>query len=465
MSNLQYIEIKNIIVPETRFRKIFTEQNLTGLQDSMSSGLGLSNAITLRKDLRLITGGSRLKAMANLHTVGITAYYQGEPVPEGTIPAMVLAKDCQELEALEAELEENTKREGFTYAEEAQAIARIALLHQEILDAAGGNPRPPMLAGVPLQAVSKKAVALTAQELYEGKSGGHYSDKVNTSLKIANAIEQSSELGESLLKAKSLLEGKKILKKHAQDTQRAALAAAQGKTFNSDRHTILHGDCIKEMKKLLLASYDVCVTDPLYGIGGNTFNTASGKYGNLHHDYDDSPEQFKKIMPLAIKQMSRLLKDSAHLYLACDIRNYFALVEMVKSVSLPNNPWKIPNAPFIQYKVGGGRVPHPGFTPRRSYELWLYAYRGEKQEYKMINDVIPCEADRDYQNSHGAAKPVELLKAFLSRSCMPGDTVLDFMAGSGSILPACHELKLQCTLIEQSATYYGECLERQEQLV
>jgi DNA modification methylase len=43
---------------------------------------------------------------------------------------------------------------------------------------------------------------------------------------------------------------------------------------------------------------------------------------------------------------------------------------------------------------------------------------------------------------------------------MPGDKVLDFMAGTGSVIPACHELKLSCTAIELEAEYYGRMLER-----
>lgn len=466
MSIFKFVPLTDIIIPETRFRQLFTEKNLTGLQDSLSSGLGLSNAITLRKDLQLITGESRIRAITNLHLVGIKAYYNGEEIPEGTIPANIVDNMHEEISYLEAEFHENTKRESFTYIEEAQATTKIALLKQELLSKEeGGSEKPsPTLFGVALKNISKKAISETAEEIFDGKSGAHYDRQVKDSLLIVNAIEENPELRDKLTKVKTLADGQKILKKHAQEEQRSALAMKQGKSFSSEQHTVLHGDCVKEMKNLLLATYDVCVTDPIYGIGAGNFNDGAGKYGNFEHGYDDSIETFRAVMPKAIKQVSRILKDSAHMYLACDIRNYPALVDMVNAVSLPHNPWKVANAPFIQYKVGGGRVPHPGFTPRRSYEVWLYAYRGGKQEYKMINDVIPCEADREYGGTHGAGKPVELLKTFLSRSCMPGDSVIDFMAGSGSILPACHDLKLKCTAIELGEVYYGECLERLKKL-
>jgi DNA modification methylase len=132
------------------------------------------------------------------------------------------------------------------------------------------------------------------------------------------------------------------------------------------------------------------------------------------------------------------------------------LCDYLKEASDKDNPWIIPNAPVIQYKTAGGRVPIPGLTFRRSYELWLYAYRGGKQEYRMYPDVLECQSS--HSENHGAAKPVELLKLFLSRSCKAGDSVLDFMAGSGGILIAAHELKVKCTAIEIGETNYGNCI-------
>jgi len=465
-----FIDINKVIVPESRFRQTFTEKNLTGLQDSITSGIGLNNAITLRKDFTLITGESRLKAITIMHDVGIPAFYQGNRIPDGQVPAIVLKSDHEELEFLEAELYENTARENFTYIEEAQAVSRIAAIRQAKIDAKKPQDKEERLQeiqkgfaplGIPMKKVSAEAIKETAEQIYDGKSGAHYDKQVKDSLLIVDVLEKNpdSDLSKKLLKASSMTDGQKILKKFKQEEQRASLALAQGTHFNNSIHTALNGDCVEEMKKLKNASFDVCLTDPIYGINAGNFNDGSGKYKNFSHGYDDSLETFLEVMPEAIKQVSRLLKPQAHMYLACDIRNYPALVEMVEKTSSTDNPWKI-SAPFVQYKTAGGRVPHPGFTPRRSYELWLYAYRGGKQEYKMINDVIPCESDRDYETNHGAGKPKELLKTFLSRSCMPGDKVIDFMSGSGSIFPACHELKLKATGIELGSVSYGEGLER-----
>ena len=315
---------------------------------------------------------------------------------------------------------------------------------------------------MPITAIGKEAVKKTAEQLYEGKAGGGYTQAVKDSLQVVHAMESSPELAAKLEKVKDQSEARKVLKNHAQDEQRKVLALEQGKTFSGKMHDVIHGDCLVELKKLPAKTFDVCCTDPIYGIDAGGFGNSGGRMSAFNHNYNDSLENFQRIMPQALKEVSRVLKDKAHIYLACDIRNLPLLRRYLEESSDRNNPWRIPSAPFIQYKLAGGRVPHPGYTPRRSYELWLYAYRGEKIEYRLINDVIECESDRT--ETHGAGKPKDLLKTFLNRSCMPGDKVIDFMAGSGSILPAAHELKLRCTAIELDTSYYGRCLERLQEL-
>lgn len=470
MAEVKFVPIQDIIVPESRFRKTFSEKNLSDLQESISNGPGLINAITLRPNMEINTGESRLKAITILHNLMFPVRYHGEIVPDGTIPAIIIAGLEDEISYLQAELHENTCRENFTFLEEAQAVAKIAALQQALINKektpstgeSSAAEEKKFVLSIPLKSISKEAITKTAEQIYDGQSGGGFTQVVTDSIKLVNIMENHPELAAKIGKAKDMTEAQKMLRKHAEDETRTTLARVQGKSFNNKIHNIIHGDCLVELPKIESESFDVCLTDPIYGINAGAFGNAAGKMSNFNHNYDDSLETFKQVLPKALKEISRILKPRAHIYLACDLRNYFLLREFLEQSSDRHNPWKIPNAPFIQYKIAGGRVPHPGFTPRRSYELWLYAYRGEKQEYRLINDVIECESDRT--ESHGAGKPKDLLKTFLNRSCMPGDKVIDFMAGSGSILPAAHELKIKCTAIEIDAAYYGRCIERLKEL-
>jgi DNA modification methylase len=92
----------------------------------------------------------------------------------------------------------------------------------------------------------------------------------------------------------------------------------------------------------------------------------------------------------------------------------------------------------------------------------LYAIKGHKKTTAIYPDVITTTADIGLQ--HGAQKPVALYENLLTRSCLPGDKVLDCFAGSGTIFPAAHNLKLTAVGIEMSTEYYGICLNRLKEL-
>lgn len=458
MPLIKFTPIKEVTVLPNRFRRVFSETNLSGLQESISTGIGLSNAVVLRKDGTLISGATRLKAITLLHELGLPVKYLGEDVPLDTVPTVYLANAQEEIEYLEAELSENTRREGFTYLEEADAIAKIALLQQAILNEKAGKSSSETLG---LHNVSKEAIINASHKVFEGKAGVFRTDLVRDSLTLINAVNSNEKLGVKLIEAKNISEGRKILKRHVIENKRALLAREQGTTLLKDKFEVILGDCVEELTKLETNTFDVCLTDPIYGINSHEFGDSGGSHKGTDHKYNDTLENFKEILPKALVEVSRVLKSAAHLYLTCDIRNYYLLKEMVLASSIPGNSWSVPNAPIIMYKTTSfGRVPHPGFTFARSYEICLYAYRGAKQEYKLYTDVLPCASSDKKGSFHGAGKPQEFLKKLLTRSCLPGDKVLDFMVGSGSIFQACNELKLYCTGIELDPKYYGECLER-----
>lgn len=460
---LKFIKLTDIDV-SGRARTSMTEEGLEKLQASISDPeVGLLQPIKLNADLKLLCGERRLKAVTALNFLGIPFKFNNLPVPEGEIPAIVCETLLDQIEQLKAELDENVARENFTYLDETALTAKIARLQEAVAKQKAGivvaNPD-----SMPLAVLSKGSIADTAKEAFPEMTERAGQNKVREQLKIQNVLETApdSGLAKQLTKAGSLHEATKILAKFEQEEKRAALAEAQGRNFTTKIHTVIHGDCLEELPKLQSGTFDVLCCDPIYGIDAQNFGNAAGKMSGQRHDYEDSFENFERILPVALKEVSRLLKPAAHLYLACDLWNLEHLIRWLKDTDQKDNPWRIPRYPIIQYKTEGGRVPHPGFSPRRSYEIWLYAYRGGKQEFNMIQDVIPCSSDRT--ETHGAGKPIGLLKTFLRRSAMPGDRVLDFMAGSGTILTACHELNLRCTAIEINKADYGRCIERLKEI-
>lgn len=462
---VESIQIKN------RSRQQFGDEALGKLQQSLSDPeVGLLHPIRLSKDLQLIVGERRLKALKALHFLGTPVKFNGEPIPADTIPAIVCDSAQAEIEMLKQELDENIARENFTYLEETQLTAKIARLQEAIRRtevaraATPENPTEIIPDLIPLTAISSEAKTAAAVQLFPDQTEKKAREKTVSQLEVASILETApeSQVAKQLSKAQSHAEAQKILDNYKKEEVRTALAAQQGRNFSSKLHRIIHGDCLLELPKLQPASFDVVCCDPIYGIDAHKFGDAAGKMASKRHDYDDSYENWQRIMPEALKLVSKLLKKEAHMYLACDFDRFHELKRFVLDSNLPDNPWKIQRSPIVQYKTEGGRVPHPGFTCRRASEFWLFAYRGGKQEYNMINDVIPCSSDRS--ETHGAGKPIGLLTTFLRRSCMPGNQVLDFMAGSGGILVAGHQLNLRVTAIEICQADYGRCLERLKEI-
>ena len=104
-------------------------------------------------------------------------------------------------------------------------------------------------------------------------------------------------------------------------------------------------------------------------------------------------------------------------------------------------------------------MPWPEQGPKRRYELILYAVKGNRPVTGVYSDVI--ESVMTEENlAHGAQKPVSLYVDLLSRSTLPGNSVLDFFMGSGTIFPACNKLKLTATGMEINKTYYNLALSR-----
>lgn len=434
--------------------------HIASLQTSISSNMGLLHPLIVKPDGDLVAGSCRFDALTNLYALDMPIKFNTMDIPVGMYPVIIAPNAETVVTYLRSELEENLERAELTWSEKSAADARIAKLEQIILnkEAAPTDTKEESLEDIKLENISTEAIKKTSERLYDNKSGAGFTATIANSI----ALEQGKdipELAEKLKKAPNMKAAVKTLKTYEKDQLMRNLAATQGKTFNSKMHHLLQGDCLVEMPKLPSGAYPLCITDPIYGINANKFGDAAGKMTSVEHDYDDSPETFNKVMPVAVKELDRIMAKDAHVYLACDLSNFYKLKEWLEAC---DSGWKVPRNPVIQYKVAGGRVPHPGYTFRRSYECWLYAYRGDKQENILINDVIPTH--NDSKESHGARKPVALIETFLQRSAIPGEACIDFMAGTGVTIPACHKYKVPLTVIELSEVNFGKCLNRQARL-
>lgn len=440
---MRFIPISQVLIKPDRQRQEFDPAALQDLVTSIEER-GLLHPPVLRDESgvwTLVAGERRMKAIAQIWELGGSFRCDNQEVPAGEMPFTNLG-DLSDLEAEEAELDENLKRKDLTWQEHAAAVARLHRLRQ------GQQVEKAVKLQTPLVA---QTYADTALELL-GKSEGAYQDQIRKEIIVSKHLANPA-----IAKAKSADEAFKILKKQEESAKNVELARTVGASFNADLHTLLNVDCLDYMTTAAdlpeAEKFDVILTDPPYGMGADNFGDAGGKLTGIEHRYDDSPEHFTKLMTAWSKLSYNVVKAQAHAYVFCDIDKFHELKALMQAAG-----WYVFRTPLINHKMNSGRVPLPDQGPRRQYEIILYAIKGKKQTTHIYPDVISTSADENF--SHGAQKPVALYQNLLQRSVRPGDRVLDTFAGSGTIFEAANGFKCAATGTELNPEYFGMCLAR-----
>ena len=431
------VPINSIIVKSNRQRREFDLGPLEELKESMQRRAGLQNAPVVRfesGETVLVSGERRLRAARDLHDLGLEFRYGGAPVPVGLMPVVPIG-ELSELEAEEAELDENLRRTDLTWQEKAMASARLMRLREKQADAAG-KPGP--------------TVADITREVRPDAST--FVGEAHTATR--NEILVARHLADpEVAKAKTIGDAVKILKKREEVTLNQMLAATVGASFGAHSHQLLNADCLEWLATTAPGQFDIILSDPPYGMGADEFGDSGQGPSAGAHFYKDDYETWKQLMGLLPALLFRAAKAEAHAYLFCDLDRFADLRQVMTFAG-----WKVHRTPLVWHNPDGFRAPWPEQGPQRQYELVLYAVKGDRKTTKLASDVLSYR--RDASLGHPAQKPVALLRDLLSRSARPGDRVLDAFAGSGSTVAACHEMKLPCTGLELDAGAYGIAVKR-----
>ena len=433
---MKQIEISAIKISDNRQRKNFPLPELIELRSSIET-LGLLHPIILRVEgelFVLVAGERRLRAIVEIWDMGSGFKHDNEKVRKDCVP-YVLLQDLDPLDAEEAEYDENTKRMDLSWQERAEATSRLESLRRRKAERDGKIPP-------------------TLQELTQEVKGtagaGRDLQTVHRELVVAKNLHRPE-----VKEAKSLDEAYKNLKRAEVADKHKELAARVGATFSADQHRLFRADCTEWLRACPAETFDVILTDPPYGMGADTFGDSNGVSNARAHSYTDSYENFKSLMEIFCEQSFRVAKAESHLYLFCDIENFFDL-----RVWLSDSGWDVFRTPLIWHKPGGSRTPWVNGGPQRRYELCLFARKGKRLVTKLYGDVL--EHGPDSNEGHSAQKPVALYHDLLQRSVRAGDSVLDCFAGSGPIFPAAHQLKCRATGVEIDPTSYGIAVKRIE---
>lgn len=411
---MRIIEIEAIEIIE-RQRRSFNQEQIKELSISIETK-GLFHPVVCVQangNLRLVAGERRLRAVTMLSNREAPYRCDEEIIAPHSIPYILLGEDLTSIELREAELEENTIRADLTWQEKVQAQDELHALR---------------LAQDPKQTIVKTAREL--QRLEPDKPIQRIEKAISKSRIIAQHMDDPE-----IARAKDADQAFRLTIAKMDKELRAELAR-RGATTET-KHTLILGDAIEHMVNMK-PEFDVILADPPYGMGADKFGDAD----QSSHTYEDD-EEAALIMATAIFDVGfHITKHDAHLYMFCDIEHFFQIRQLASDYG-----WLPFRTPLVWNKETSlGHAPLQNRGPRRNYELFLFASKGDKPFSKIYGDVISTPAVRGKEVA--AQKPPELYRTLLSRSCLPGDKVLDPCCGSGTIFLAADALNLEATGIE-----------------
>ena len=211
--------------------------------------------------------------------------------------------------------------------------------------------------------------------------------------------------------------------------------------------TLIRGDCLEEMKKLIDdgVKVDMICTDPPYLMKYKT-----GRRKDKTHDFckpianDTNFELIKDIMPLLFE----LLNQGGAMYMFCNANHIDYFKQQIEQhFDLKNILIWVKN----NWSAGDLKGAYAKQT-----EFILYAVKG-RHILNGARDTDTLYYNRVVGNMqlHQNQKPVDLCKYLINKSSNENDTVLDCFMGSGSTGVACLQTNRNFIGIELEEKYYN----------
>jgi site-specific DNA-methyltransferase (adenine-specific) len=422
----------DILVQKNRQRKESKPEDVQTLAGSIIKN-GLIAPVVVRlgegSGYILVAGERRLKALDLVWFFGEKVKCGEYDFAEGEVPC-IFQGDMDEDSAYEMELEENIRRVDLTWIERTEATSELYRRRKSRAQERG----------------SDYTIAQITEEVHGNPDLPSNTDKTRMELLVAPHLSDPE-----VRKQSNVRDAFKILKRREETQKSVDLARRVGARLSS-LHDLRLGDCFDLMPDIVKESFDVILTDPPYGMGAETFGDGGGHQVGEHF-YDDSWTTWNNTMLRLGPELFRLAKPQAHLYIFCDVDNFILLKQHMQTAG-----WKTFRTPLVWHNPTSNRAPWPEMGPMRRYQLCMYAVKGDRQVNKLQGDVLIYPSDDNL--GHHAQKPVDLFIDLLQRSARPADAVFDPFAGTGTILPAAHELKCRATAIEMDEAAYGIAAKR-----
>ncbi len=241
--------------------------------------------------------------------------------------------------------------------------------------------------------------------------------------------------------------------------------------YERDGITLYCGDCRDVLPRI---RGDVLMTDPDYGVGVLFDRRASGvalasppsaRRGSssaLNHKPVQSARRADRLLSTALRAVQ--VERNGLVFWSGSIARLEAFQRAVK-----RSGWRIHHL-GIWYKANGAGPSGNGLA--RRFEPWFWLEKGKKTtrqgEWQYLPDCIDVSRIIPGHNeacSHPTQKPEELMRRLVRFFTVPGDTIIDPFAGSGTTLRAAKDLGRRAIGVELNEEFCEMAVRRLAQAV
>ena len=339
---------------------------------------------------------------------------------DSTIEATLFAKTTN-IVRKEMELEENVIRKQLSWEEECEAVSQLDELKRKRY---GSAQRSDGIEGKKGWGMKETAEAL-------GMSLG----AVGQDIKLARDLKEHPELRKKVRKMPKHA-ARKIVKQAIHTNKLKRQLELKEITISSE---IKLGNCVDLIKELKNDSIDLLITDPPFAVP--EIVAVAGKSSSMTYNFTETnvgdEDTLYNTYNVLIPELYRVLKPGAHFYMFFGHAWYSYLTYKFRNVG-----FLVDDSPLIWNKMRCS-IMAKDMHYMSSYEAILFGHKPPSTRIlkKPVLNILNFPAIPGQKRVHGLQRPFDLLKLLIENSSVPGETILDCFAGSGSTIQAAKKLQ------------------------